>query len=1030
MARLRILSLDEIKSLYQIPKLESEERQFVFELDEEDKDYINTIDNVAAKINYILNLGYFRTSGYFFSFSFQSVKEDVKFIIKTYFPGSKFPMKQISQRQHYINRDVVLKKHGMALYSKESQNNLSTYLKALVKQHSVPKYLFDSLLEYCYKNKVVRPRYTTLQDLVSESLANERNRISNKLYTLIDHSLRNSLNNLLKKDDLFYQLTLVKKDQKNFTTSEIRATVAKNKLLADIYKRSVEIIKQLDISEQNVLYYAEIARQYTVYGLRNLKQLNLMRLYLLCYVYHRFLKVNDHLVASFVYRVNGYIDEAEVFQKEAIYQAQVTDKENRGLAADILSLHINKKVADHEIRDKSFVIMPKNKFRQFIQKLKKPHLNPDYYRWHYYKNSAYAIKQNIRPCFKALDFQSKSVELSKAINFMKSHFESNKSFSEYKFEDIPTEFIDKKMKRHVILKIKTKNSSKKTKSINGDAYEFMIYSYIDRYLKSGTVTIKDSLSYRALDDELLAKAYWQSDRDNILASLATQLISTNISEILNNFEIIISKRYHEVNQRINSKNNDKIKVKYDKKGNFIDWKLPYKKSDDGVNNPYYDGMSTVAISQIIKMTNHHTDFMKHFTHILPSYSKTRADESSLAACIVAKATGSDIYHMKDISDIKESSLTSHYNNFIRFKTLTLASDEVINKTAKLSIFNEYTLADYGIHASVDGQKLETKYNTIKARYSSKYYGFGQGVSAYTLFANCVPLCTKIIGANEHESHYLLDILKSNTSDVEVFAVSGDMHSINRVNFILLYIFGYRFMPRFTHLDQKAQKNMVSFENPDNFKDYIIKPSSQINKALIMKEADNILRIFATLALKENSQSNIVRKLSSYQSNDTLRALIELDKIVMSLYMLDYIDDEEMRKNVHRSLNRGESYHQLRSAIAKVSGRKLIGKNEIELIINNECARLLALCIIFYNAYLLSKIFDYCRAKHLKAESDKIIRLSPVAWQHINLIGQYNFTSEVVLPDLDSVMEQLISNLSKVVLVVKTSKEKSKVSKNI
>ncbi|KKB96447.1 hypothetical protein SZ25_00465, partial [Candidatus Arcanobacter lacustris] len=104
---------------------------------------------------------------------------------------------------------------------------------------------------------------------------------------------------------------------------------------------------------------------------------------------------------------------------------------------------------------------------------------------------------------------------------------------------------------------------------------------------------------------------------------------------------------------------------------------------------------------------------------------------------------------KDPSDIKESSLISSYNNFIRFKTLTSASDAVINYVTKLSIFDEYTLADYGIHASIDGQKLETKYNTIKARHSSKYYGLGQGVSAYTLFANCLPLSTKIIGANEH-----------------------------------------------------------------------------------------------------------------------------------------------------------------------------------------------------------------------------------------------------------------------------------------
>jgi len=65
---------------------------------------------------------------------------------------------------------------------------------------------------------------------------------------------------------------------------------------------------------------------------------------------------------------------------------------------------------------------------------------------------------------------------------------------------------------------------------------------------------------------------------------------------------------------------------------------------------------------------------------------------------------------------------------------------------------------------------------------------------------------------------------------------------------------------------------------------------------------------------------------------------------MTLYILDYIDDDDMRKCGHRSLNLGESYHQLRSAISKVSSRKLSGKNEIELIINNECARLLAICI--------------------------------------------------------------------------------------
>lgn len=61
--------------------------------------------------------------------------------------------------------------------------------------------------------------------------------------------------------------------------------------------------------------------------------------------------------------------------------------------------------------------------------------------------------------------------------------------------------------------------------------------------------------------------------------------------------------------------------------------------------------------------------------------------------------------MKDISDVKEHDLKSTYADFIRHMTLTQASDVVMNHLKKLPIFEKYTLADYGIHASIDGQKL-------------------------------------------------------------------------------------------------------------------------------------------------------------------------------------------------------------------------------------------------------------------------------------------------------------------------------------
>lgn len=150
------------------------------------------------------------------------------------------------------------------------------------------------------------------------------------------------------------------------------------------------------------------------------------------------------------------------------------------------------------------------------------------------------------------------------------------------------------------------------------------------------------------------------------------------------------------------------------------------------------------------------------------------------------------------------------------------------------------------------------------------------------------------------------------------------------------------MPRFTQLPEKAHENLVSFQNPSKWEKYIIKPNHKVKEALIKKEWDNVLRILASLAMKETTQSFVVRKLSSYKrKNPTLKALIEFDKIIMSLYMLDYIDDPDMRSNVHRSLNRGEALHQLISAIRKIGERKLSGKNEIEMEMHNECNRLVA-----------------------------------------------------------------------------------------
>jgi hypothetical protein len=139
------------------------------------------------------------------------------------------------------------------------------------------------------------------------------------------------------------------------------------------------------------------------------------------------------------------------------------------------------------------------------------------------------------------------------------------------------------------------------------------------------------------------------------------------------------------------------------------------------------------------------------------------------------------------------------------------------------------------------------------------------------------------------------------------------------------------------------------------------------------------------------------------SNPTRRAIFEFDKLIRSIYTLR---DPQLQRNVHRSQNRIESYHQLRSAIAQVGGKKeLTGRTDIEIEISNQCARLIANAIIHYNSAILSRLLTKYEASG-NAKALLIKKMSPAAWRHIHLNGHYTFRGDGQLIDLDAIVAGL------------------------
>jgi len=74
---------------------------------------------------------------------------------------------------------------------------------------------------------------------------------------------------------------------------------------------------------------------------------------------------------------------------------------------------------------------------------------------------------------------------------------------------------------------------------------------------------------------------------------------------------------------------------------------------------------------------------------------------------------------------------------------------------------------------------------------------------------------------------------------------------------------------------------------------------------------------------------------------------------------------------------------------------------------SESGRLIANCILCYNATILSKILNHKQNIGDLPGVEGLKHVSPVSWQHINLYGRYEFRTISAPINIDDIFQQLI-----------------------
>lgn len=1023
--QLTILSEAERAALYEIPDFDDVQRWNYLNLTPDEQVLIHSRSNLSAQVHCAIQIGYFKAKHRLFPFKWEEVQEDIDFIMQEYFPGQLFHSSTITKHQYYAQCQAIASHFGYKIWSKEFEPLLGAQAEQILRRDVSPQFIVIELLAFMQAKKILRPGYTTLQVIVSNVLNTERNRLGKILQESLTVDDKSALQKLLleKEAETLSGLADLKQDTKDFKARMISAEREKLLSIKSLYMLAKSLLPKLNLSQQNVHYYASLVDYYDIYDLRKELKSEQTYLYLLCYLSQRYLQLNDNLIDAFFLSLKQFEADLKEKTKEAYSAYAISKQIDSFVMRKFAQLFINQGLHDQlsfgDVRKKAFeTIIPEADLRNKIPEENEEELKPIDFHWKLVDALFHRCQLQLRPLMMAIDFSSITADSPwlAAIIWLKELFGANKTINRYPVTASPEKTRPKRLEKYLF-----DTNAKGEKKFHADRYEFWIYRQLKKRLKAGELYLADSIHNRSLQQELSSA----KEKEALVEPLDIPALRMPIKKLLDERCAELRSEWLKFNTDFTQ---GKLKhLYYDEKTKTLHLKKSNDdKHDEDAQHRFYEQLPLCDITDVLRFVNERSRYSSAFTLLQPRYAKLFADENTLNAVIIAQALNNGNLNMAEISDIPYDSLLDVYQSRVRLQTLKKANDLIGDDIAQMPIFPDYSLDMAILYGGVDGQKFEVARPTLKARRSKKYFKKGKGVVAYTMLVNHIPLQTELIGAHEHESYFAFDIWYNNTSSIIPTAITGDMHLINKANFAVMDWFGGKLCPRFTNL-QAQLKHLYCGDDLSQYADWLIKPVDKIDRQLIEDEWPNIEPIIKALGCKEITQSILIKKLCTYStSNKTRKALFEYDKLIRSIYTLKYLQDRKLQRDIHRSQNRVESYHQLRMAIATAYGKKqLSGRGDREIEISNQCARLIANAIIHYNSAILSKLKLKYEAEGDHKALAMLKKISPVAWQHIHFQGHFIFSGDKII-DLDAIINKVVLHRVKRKNMIKNCPEISEV----
>jgi TnpA family transposase len=545
-------------------------------------------------------------------------------------------------------------------------------------------------------------------------------------------------------------------------------------------------------------------------------------------------------------------------------------------------------------------------------------------------------------------------------------------------EALPTEFVPKPWERRVI----------RNGAVDRRAWTLCLVDRLRSAIRRRDVFAAPSLRFADPRIGLLDGAAWEAARPAVCRTLGK---SQNAAEEIGR----LSERLDQVFRAVAGNLPKNASVRIEQNGTDDDLvltgldRLDEPASLAALRNAVAARLPRVDLPELLLEIDARTGFVGAFTHASEADARARDLPTSLCAVLLAEAcnTGLEPLVRPDVPALRRSRLSWARQNYLRAETLTQANARLVAAQNGIDLARRWGGGDV---ASADGLRFVVPVRTIHAGPNPKYFGVDRGVTYYNLVSDQFTGLNAItVPGTLRDSLVLLSVVLEQETDFEPTEIMTDTGAYTDVIFGIFWLLGYQFSPRI------ADIGGTRFWRIDAGADYgpLDKLAAhKVKTSVITQNWDDLLRLTGSLKLGLVQVGGLMRTL---QTNDRptrlARALEELGRIVKTLYLLGYIDDEAYRRRILTQLNRGEGRHQLaRIAFHGKRGelrqRYREGQEDqlgaLGLVVN---------AIILWNTIYMDAALAQLRAEGIDVRDDDVARLSPLGHEHINMLGRYAFT---------------------------------------